>query len=820
MFIQSAVRKINHRKKKKASRGLPLAWSTFGLSALASFGILLLRLQGSTAQTWLILEWIAIAILAVFLRTRSLQRAPWLMITIGALSLLPVVDHLVQRFALGWTGEATELIWIAIIQYAAFLTAATAASNREHWIVMLLSSAMLLFGLASSDRREIGFLAGVYGILAAWWLMDIHWKSLEKGFVHKESAPLWRLRLIALTVLASLVIVVGLALPGTILRRWSGFMPTSGGRMTTEGVSRSGLGQGEALVAAKDEAFTFGPVESDLFLESTSPSLYDVASDVYGKTPPKKRKYQKAISLSADVKEAHQETTESKKGSREFSTIRETKSEQSGIPEGNDINVAFYYIGRTPQHLRMETFDSFDGSVWEHSETQSTKQAEPTVETLGNKPWIRFQHLPTEWIYPVQERMALKLIRFRSDRVATPAFASHLHIQQVDRPDFFGWTKDGQLTMVDREHIPSLTVLHQLYCVPNLATFRFNHDITPVSNPTTSENPELRSYVQLPVACDRDVLRAEVARRVGNWDRHWSTLEKLVDSIKRDCQHDPNVRAPEDCSNTVEFFLKEKKGPDYLFATTAVALLRSVEVPCRMVSGFYAGPKNYNVATGQAEIKTKDLHTWIEVLYQGSWIPIETTPGFLAPLEYRSWMAWSAEVLMNCRDFAKSNPWLCLGMSLVTMMVFAAWRKLLDGVFTSVCILAGAKDARSTIAWTLWLLKVRGFIYGNRRPKGATLRKWLSNPDISPLRTETQQVRNTFIESLQHYHYAPDSQSKAWMATHANRIRVVCFRIALELFLIKPLEKPYIDPVVPWDLSRGLRSHETDPRHGTTSVYL
>ena len=63
-----------------------------------------------------------------------------------------------------------------------------------------------------------------------------------------------------------------------------GFMPTSGGSKWSDPAARSGIGTGDAAIAAKDHAESFGAVESEIFLESTESTLFDMFNDIDRRT--------------------------------------------------------------------------------------------------------------------------------------------------------------------------------------------------------------------------------------------------------------------------------------------------------------------------------------------------------------------------------------------------------------------------------------------------------------------------------------------------------------------------------------------------------
>ena len=104
-------------------------------------------------------------------------------------------------------------------------------------------------------------------------------------------------------------------------------MPTSGETGDKDSAARSGVGNGDALIAARDHASTFGAVETDLFLDSEKPSLFDVFSEEFGE-PRKTTRTEKAQALSPNetrsdegkFAEANRST-----GNDAFSTQRSTR---------------------------------------------------------------------------------------------------------------------------------------------------------------------------------------------------------------------------------------------------------------------------------------------------------------------------------------------------------------------------------------------------------------------------------------------------------------------------------------------------------------
>ena len=111
------------------------------------------------------------------------------------------------------------------------------------------------------------------------------------------------------------------------------------------------LGRG-AEFAAEEDAQSFGPVESDLFLESKMPSLYDVASEIYGKPPKPNEQRNKTIALgTGKIKHPKGRTARTQRSGREFSTVRRLDPPSGKKLADRDAPALLYVIGRSPQQV-------------------------------------------------------------------------------------------------------------------------------------------------------------------------------------------------------------------------------------------------------------------------------------------------------------------------------------------------------------------------------------------------------------------------------------------------------------------------------------
>lgn len=81
---------------------------------------------------------------------------------------------------------------------------------------------------------------------------------------------------------------------------------------------------------------------------------------------------------------------------------------------------------------------------------------------------------------------------------------------------------------------------------------------------------------------------------------------------------DPKIDAVED------FLFNRKQGHCEYFASALTLMLRAVDIPARMASGFKGGDLNRN--TGFFVVQQRHAHVWVEALIAGRWRVLDATP--------------------------------------------------------------------------------------------------------------------------------------------------------------------------------------------------
>jgi transglutaminase-like putative cysteine protease len=77
------------------------------------------------------------------------------------------------------------------------------------------------------------------------------------------------------------------------------------------------------------------------------------------------------------------------------------------------------------------------------------------------------------------------------------------------------------------------------------------------------------------------------------------------------------------------FLFETRRGHCEIFASALAMMLRTVDVPSRVVTGFSLGEAN--PLTGYHEVRQLDGHAWVEAYVDGAWLMLEPTPFYPLP---------------------------------------------------------------------------------------------------------------------------------------------------------------------------------------------
>lgn len=632
-----------------------------------------------------------------------------------ALALIPWGVELGVRMGLNamWP---LELILLAAFRNAVLALAVFAHEPASQRVGCVLSTFLVIFASALAADFWLQGLVMLFAILGVWWLMGSYWETLRGRLAASSEQGLPRKWAVLLPFVVLLCLLT-LPAAGTQVRALRGFMPSSGGTEQFSEAARSGVGDGDALVAGTDNIRSFAPIEDAPFLSSHEPSLYDLFDDSYNE-PVKVDQQERAIAI--DKEFAHQQKehhlAQSQIAGKQFSTIRQ-QGETSTAKIGNRKSDAVLYVsGRVPLHLKLQVFNLYDGIEW-YPQPLANREMSLKMEMLHNRPWLRLPIAAGPDIYAAAETHALKIVRLNSNHIPAPTQLLGIHLDKVNQADMFEWAQPGVVRM-DREKLPSQTVIHVQSRV-----------VDPRRCDAGILNFDGRSVIYQQFGADPDSLK--VRELAQEWTRgihgDWPQVQAIVERLRRDYVLDGDARPPKDCRNTVaDFLFRSRRGPDYQFASAAVYLVRSLGHSARLVSGFYADDRNFDIRSRHTPVFAENVHFWAEV-NTGSehWIPIEPTPGYeLLPPPPTLWRRLT-DSAAAALAFVVRHPVACAALVLLVAVMGVLRRRLIDAVATLRWRWTGAADPRRYALQTAALLDRRFQRAGLARPVGHTHKRWL-----------------------------------------------------------------------------------------------
>lgn len=632
-----------------------------------------------THTVWCAAEIVAQVSLTLLAAVYFRRRAQWLRDTSAFTPLLVMVVLLsllcepVQRL-LFQTGHSFEMLVMHSQSNLMLALAACGFRLSCQRLAALIAVFLVIFCCAISRSPAVIPLVGVFAVLSVVWLGLGWWSDVQRRLLPGEQQT--RLRPVRLLLLSPLLLLLLLFASGSdpAVSALRGFLPGSGGAGDADPFARDGVGDGDHLVAGKDNITSFAPLDDSPFMDSDKPSLYDVFNDTYDPPPRVVRQQERAIALPPDLlQHVHRQMSDAHNAGREFSLRRGEPLPNKRQTDDLRTKALLHVAGRTPVHLRMEVYDLFDGTTWYPVPPPQTRHKLLLKHEHGHH-WLQVPVTGRGFeIHGPDESHALRLLNLSGNTLPVPLQTSALSIGNVNRADMYRVDAARRVSL-DRDTIPEMTVVNVRSSAVDPA--RLPHARLPLNSRTSD------SSAVLPDGFDavRELAQSLTADREPGWDRVTAIVDHLRTHYVLDRSAKPDATAD---SPVHEFLFRTRRGPEYLFAASAAALLRSVGCSTRLVSGFYARPDNYDPRLRHTAVYARDAHFWCEVFVGAdTWISIEPTPGY----ELRRPPAGLTERLLSaaaaCLDVLRSHPFWSAGVALLALIAVRRRQLLLDRVLS------------------------------------------------------------------------------------------------------------------------------------------
>ncbi len=711
-------------------RGLTIALA--GVAALGIEAALAQPLPPSPAGLAAAAGLTAVAGVALLLRGRAGGSAA--LVALVVLCVLDLVRVILQY------QPPLELTMFAVFRNVGLVLAALSARPVLLRCVGGLSTALVLGAACLVEDRAGIVLVSAFGAVGSLWLCFLYW-----GLVRRDLLPGAARRLpLASAALLWAVLAGALAFavvgPRRAIAALGELVPTSGGTRGYDPNARGGVNDGDAVTAGQNQPQSAGLVCSDIFLDSNERSLYDAANDLYG--PPRKNKFQqKAVSLSG-VEIHHAERIEqNRQVSRQFALERQPSSAPSRArPHASDAQ--FFVSGPTPLHLRLIAYSGINREALEEAPAPAIR----LELRQGSGGWLMLPDSAADF-FAGNVRHEIKLSRLEARQLLAPAHATGFRMDRVDRTDLFRWSQEGIVAMSDGK-VPAGTIVEVESRTVDPERLR-------------ALGAESRSTRTLPVYRDASVVSGPVRELATAWAGDapdgWARVEAVVARLRTEYTHDRGATVPQGSNDPIgHFLLESRRGPDFLFATSAAAMLRALGYPTRVVWGFYARPDRYDPSTGHTPVLEEDLHFWTEVMLPGDeWVIVEPTPGYEPPAPSRPWWRRCLAALASAGTWSREHPGSLGLMVAGTGLLFWRRRAAADRLATLLWHVRSGGAPRQRVLATLALLERRAGRAGLPRPAGQTARAWYGTLAAAVPQDESKCL-SRFVELADWASYAPE----------------------------------------------------------------
>lgn len=562
-----------------------------------------------------------------------------------------------------------------------------------------------------------------------------------------------------------------------VISEWIG---SSGGTGQTNELATSGVGDGPNEVSASQNPESVGFTDSEIFLESDRPSLFDAFNEQYGE-PFKKQKHERMQAMGPqNMKETSQRPKENLEAGRTFDLQRLQRNTKLQL-EDRKATALIYVQGEPKTRLKLISFDRFDGLTWS-IEHDCTDRCNFSPETRpGNQCWFCLRYpYPMRELFTETIHEKIKLASLDTSVLPAPANLWKFNVGGIREADMFGWAGLGVVRIKDRTFPPGTVLQTESYRLSRSRLMKLHsHDMESFSTHGRIFNANDTYQISQPV---RTLLESW---NLGS-EKSWLQIERVVSALRNHAelenrqiseinqQHSLSLEKST-VDPITDFLLNHRKGPDYLFASSATVILRSLGYPCRLVSGLYIDPKSYDHKKSHYSLSTENLHFWVEVLLGDStWVPVDPSPGYEPEYAGESWSdtlyILSRYIVFWLRQHV---AWICFWIISLIMLVLMRVT-LCDHLILLSMKLFSSRCDRSRILLTIRFLEWRASHIFGSRPQQYTLRTYFES---LPVRFKDQESLLSLSEWAA---YAPLNQGSGLNST---RVRQICRDAVSEMTL-------------------------------------
>ena len=662
---------------------------------------------------------------AAFERMARGSAAPWRRLRAAMVAGVAIVPAGASAAGAAWLGlpsfcggegASPEGVLLAIFRGLLTGMLAVGITASETRFAMVTTLFVVVLAAIVSDHASAGGVEAAYAALAA------------AGLAARASAGDGRTTLphagglVACVAVATTVALLGGA-GHACGRAIAGWLPLSGGDSRAFPWARDGVGDGENLVASRKNPQATGPVNSDVFVTSHKPSLYDIFNDLYGEPDKAKdKRRQRNVALPAqETPQTNQHLADSEHAGREFSTVRDRRARPRRPTTDIAARALLAVAGRAPVHLRLSVYDRFDGRAWHADPRLAAAERGGGLEHQGGQ-WMRWAGLPSADRFAGgsmsrDDEHAVTIGTLQTSILPLPTRSSALRIDKVDRADFFR-SPLPEVATLDGVEVPAGTTVHVRSAAGGIDGDTHATALAAPPAVATARGETTPRWVHETLAA------WEIPAASGTGD--WTHVARVVAEFRCRCCRDDAAVTPAECSDTLEHFMTvSRRGRAYDFAGAAALMLRGCGYQTRLAGGLFVSGERRDARSRRLISTEDDAHVWAEILdAAGRWIPIEATPGFTIRQSTIPW--WTPLVSAGAwvRGHATMIAAAWIALTALGIVAHAGWRPCVDAATTLWWRHAVRWPDACPLSVTWSLLAWRGWLAGCPRGRHETIREW------------------------------------------------------------------------------------------------
>lgn len=543
----------------------------------------------------------------------------------------------------------------------------TLSKRRAFYFSISMSFFLLFYAAAYSKSGLFLFFMAAYALVAMFTLYT-HYLDQRNETMAIHAETLGKIPILGPVFgLSSLVVIVGIGLYLSIPRPPTlhyAAVAASGGFLyenkewedaadEPESEPSSDSNQGENTESSGSESESTEPDINESELAENSQGRQ--ASNETGSLPEATKRGDKP----ADEKSS----SESNSGGFQYSGF-EQRFDITAPGKGRLSNALVLYLqSDRPLYLKGEVFDAFDGRVWKKSNNHERKhRLKDGVFQVNNS--------DTEDEVPIFQEITLAMdygdtifVAERLDKLTFPAAV-------IAQDNYGGFQAPANLRK------------DTIYSAESQISYINGR---PASRVTSI--PNLEKYLQLPngVSARTHELSKSVTNNIAPPLAKAVALEKY---LRTEYSYTFDTVLDENDSIPLEKFLFEtREGHCEYFASAMTLMLRTLNIPARLVTGFSA--TNHNPLTGYYEVRGLDAHAWVEAYFpEHGWVLFEPTAFYDLPTPDTSndvsesieqYFERLADVAQTVEPDALNTNWLQWWSSLFKG-IGHFWQQIIDGL--------------------------------------------------------------------------------------------------------------------------------------------